>query len=107
IALGVVDRPGVAQKLAEDVVEEIAEDLLLLVGVDGPGGDDLGPSLQLRTALNDWLGQAEAQDRESDHVGAKDRLGFDRHGGGPQRSSGISSFEGRQATRSIIAWRWG
>ena len=50
VALGVVDRPGVTEQFAEDVVDEVAEDLLFLVGVDGPGGDDLGPFFELRAA---------------------------------------------------------
>ena len=47
VTLGVVDRPRVAEQFAEDVVEEVAEDFLLLVGVDRAGGDDLGPLRQL------------------------------------------------------------
>jgi hypothetical protein len=87
VPLGVVDRPGIAQQLAEDVVEEIAEDLLFLMGVDGPGGDHPGPSLQLGAPPDDWRGQAEAQDGQAQDVGAKDRLGLNRHGGNPQPAS--------------------
>jgi hypothetical protein len=84
---GIVDRPGVSQQFAEDVVEEVAEDLLLLVGIHGTRGDDRGPFLQFRPALEDRLGQAEAQDGQADHVGAEDGLGFNRHGRNPRRAS--------------------
>ena len=41
------------------------------------------------TTLGSLPRQAESQDGESNDVGAKDRLGFDRHGEKPSSSLGI------------------
>src|SRR5262249_1080340 len=53
----------------------------------GAAGDDLGPSLQFRPPPEDRLGQAVAHHRQTDDVGAEDRLGFNRHGQDPLRTS--------------------
>jgi hypothetical protein len=86
VALGVVDRPGVAQQFTEDVVDEIAQDLLFLVGVDGPGGNDLSLFLQIFAPPRDVVRQAEPKEGQSNHIGAKDRLGFNGHGCDSPRS---------------------
>ena len=43
------------------VVNEVAEDLLFLVGVDGAGRDDLGPFFELRAQSANVFGQAEPE----------------------------------------------
>jgi hypothetical protein len=63
VSLGVVDRAGVAKQFTEDVVDEVAENLLLVVGVNRAGGDNRSPLLQLLALMRDLFRQAKPQER--------------------------------------------
>ncbi len=79
VTAGVVDRPGVTEQFAEDVVDEVAEDLLFLVGVDGARGDDLSPFFSFPRRWATCSGRLNPRSGNRINVGAKDRLGFNGH----------------------------
>jgi hypothetical protein len=80
VALVAIGRAGVAQEIAEDIREEIEQQLLLFKRVGPSGSDQFGPMLQVRPAGLDLRGQAEARKVHTEHVRAEKRLSFEGHG---------------------------